>query len=73
MVDEELSADTLAVVQEKARGFSISSEDGELGLLTGWTGNVLRDGINVGLDHRSREGLTLLQGLVNVADELPAV
>jgi len=52
MVDKELAADTLAVVQGTAWGFWISSEDGELGLPTGWTGDVLRDGINGGLDHQ---------------------
>ena len=51
VVDEELSADTLAVVQGTAWGFWISSEDGELGLPTGRTSDVKCDGIDVRLDH----------------------
>jgi len=51
MVDEKLAAGTLAVVQETAWGFWISSEDGELGLPTRRTSDVKRDGIDVRLDH----------------------
>jgi len=51
MVDKELAADTLAVVQGAARSLWVSSEDGELGLPTGRTSDVKRDGIDVRLDH----------------------
>lgn len=51
VVDEELATRTLAVVEGKALGFWVSSEDGELALPTGWTGDCKSQGINVGLEH----------------------
>ena len=51
MVDEELAAGALAVVEERAGAYRIPSEDGELGLLTGWTGDVQGEGIDMRLQH----------------------
>lgn len=62
------------MVEGTARPFCVSSENGELGLLTGWTGDVLRDGINAGLDHHLwGEGPSLFQRLMNMTDDLPTI
>ena len=39
------------MIEEKARGLRVSSEDGEPGLPTGWAGDCKGQGINVGLEH----------------------